>query len=171
MILLSSLFAGLIASAVMLMSLYIPMLWNCDYCDVLNAIGLVMKPKSKTSARLFGIIPYLLVGVLFAIVYGWFTLSLMKNVHTLNLPQLLIFPESPISINLVFPLLGLVVGLGQGVIAALLVTILVIEHHPLERFHNRYTLVFSQVASHLIFGMVVMLAQSLFLQVLGTSIS
>ncbi|MCA9838706.1 MAG: hypothetical protein KC422_17450, partial [Trueperaceae bacterium] len=69
-----------------------------------------------------------------------------------------------LQVNLLYPVLGLVIGLGQGIIAALITTVLIIEHHPLEHFHHRLTLVFSQVAGHLVFGMVVMLSQSLIFQ-------
>ena len=47
---------------------------------------------------------------------------------------------------------------------ALLVTIIVIEHHLLERFRTRFILVISQLISHVVFGITMMFFHLQFLQ-------
>jgi hypothetical protein len=106
------------------------------------------------------------MGILFAIFYGWIALFLLRTDPSLNFPRWTVFPNAPTDINLLFPAFGLLIGLGHGVIASLVLTVLVIEYHPLERFHTRYILVLSQLISHVVFGITVMFFQSQFLQLL-----
>ena len=160
----ASLAAGLIATLVMVVFLYLPLLWGGDYYDVLGAIGSMVTKEVDARARFVGAALYFLGGILFALLYGWLTLALL-GLNPVDLPQLTIFPASPVKINLLYPLLGLAVGLGHGVIVGLLMTVLV-EHHPIRRFRTRYILIISQVISHLAYGATVMFFQSQFLQLL-----
>ena len=161
-LLLSSIAAGIIATAVMVVFLYLPILWNGDYYDVLGAIGSVLTKEVDARSRLIGGILYFLFGILFALVYGWIALGMLQG-SMFELPRFIIFPSFPVEINLIFPLAGLVLGLGHGIFVALLTTVMV-EHHPIPSFRTRYILVISQVISHLAYGATVMFFHSQFLQ-------
>ena len=163
-LLLSSVAAGLIATLVMVVFLYLPILWNGDYYDVLGAIGSTLTKEVNGRSRFLGGIIYFLGGILMALLYGWLVLSLFQ-VDADTLPRLIILPSFPVEINLLYPLLGLAIGLGHGVFIGLLTTIMV-EHHPIPRFRTRYILIISQLISHVAFGAAVMFFQSQFLQLL-----
>lgn len=163
-LILASIAAGLIATLVMVVFLYLPLLWSGDYYDVLGAIGSTLTKEVDARARFIGAALYFLVGILFALLYGWLALTLLR-LSPGSLPQFIIFPASPVKINLLYPLLGLAVGLGHGIFAGLIMTVLV-EHHPIRHFRTRYILIISQVISHLAYGFTVMFFQSQFLQLL-----
>lgn len=163
-LLLSSVAAGLIATSVMVFFLYLPLVWRGDFYDVLGAIGSAVTGELNARARFIGGVIYYLGGMFFAIFYGWVVLALMGVQG--QTPQLTIFPQLPVAINLFYPLLGLALGLGHGILAAFFVVIFVIEHHPLAQFRARFILVISQLISHIAFGVTVMFFQSQFLQLL-----
>jgi hypothetical protein len=170
MLVLSSVAAGLIATFVMIFFLYLPLLWRGNYFDVLGALGSYITREVNGRSRLIGGIIYVAVGIVFAYLYGWIALALLQQDLALNFPRWTLFPNAPTEINLLFPVFGLAIGLGHGIFASLALTVLVIEYHPLERFHTRYILVLSQVISHIVFGVTVMFFQSQFLQLfLGLS--
>jgi hypothetical protein len=164
-LILSSVAAGLIATGVMVAFLYLPLLWGGKYFDVMGAIGSAISGKLDARARFLGAMLYFLFGIVFALIYGWLALTVMQNLTASSLPRLVI-PGLLIEVNAIYPFLGLAIGLGHGILVALLATIVFIEHHPLEQFHTRYILVLSQLISHLAFGMVVMFFHSQFLQLL-----
>jgi hypothetical protein len=166
LLVLSSVAAGLIATFVMIIFLYLPLLWGGNYFDVLGALGSFRSGKVDGRARLIGAIIYVIAGILFAYLYGWAAMALLQSGPNLNFPRYMLFPNAPTEINLLFPAFGLAIGLGHGIIASLLMTIIVIEYHPIEQFHGRYILVLSQIISHLVFGATVMFFQSQFLQLL-----
>jgi hypothetical protein len=166
MLLLSSVAAGLIATFVMIFFLYLPLLWRGNYFDVLGALGSFITKEVDGRSRLIGGIFYVLVGILFALFYGWIALLLLRADPSLNFPRWTIFPNAPTEINLLFPAFGFFIGLGHGVAASLLLTVVILEYHPLEQFHTRYILVISQLISHVVFGITVMFFQSQFLQLL-----
>lgn len=163
-LLLSSLAAGIIATVVMVAFLYLPRLWNGEYYDVLGALGSAFTGYLDGRAYFIGTIAYFSGGVLFAIFYGLVVEALLTS--SFPIPDLTLFPGLPVTINLFYPILGLVLGLGHGVLIALLVTIVVIEHHPLQRFRTRYILIISQLISHIVFGVTVMFFHHQFLQLL-----
>ena len=164
MLILSSVAAGIIATVIMMMFLYLPMLWNGNYYDVIGALGSARTGVLDGRSRFIGTVIYFLFGIVFAILYGWLALFMLQNSDAL--PQVSLAAGLPVDVNLIFPLFGLAVGLGHGIIAALIMTVLVIEHHPLERFRTRYILVISQIIGHLVFGFSVMFYHSQFLQLL-----
>jgi hypothetical protein len=166
LLVLSSVAAGLIATFVMIIFLYLPLLWRGNYFDVLGALGSFRSGKVDGRSRLIGAIIYVIAGISFAYLYGWIALFLLQENPGVNFPRWTIFPNAPTEINLLFPVFGLAIGLGHGVIASLLLTVIIIEYHPLEHFHTRYILVLSQLISHLVFGVTVMFFQSQFLQLL-----
>ncbi len=163
-LLLSSVAAGLIATSVMVFFLYLPLIWRGEYYDVLGAIGSAITGEINGRARFIGGVVYYAGGVFFAFFYGWVVLALMRS--SAPIPELLIFSGLPAEINLSYPLLGLALGLGHGILAAFFVVIVVIEHHPLEQFRARFILVISQLISHIAYGVTVMFFQHQFLQLL-----
>jgi hypothetical protein len=166
LLVLSSVAAGLIATFVMILFLYLPLLWRGSYFDVLGALGSFRSGHVDARSRLIGALVYTIAGVIFAYLYGWIALMLFQSNPALNFPSWALFPNSPTEINLLFPVFGLAIGFGHGIIASLLLTVIIIEYHPIEHFHTRYILVLSQIISHLVFGVTVMFFQSQFLQLL-----
>ena len=165
MIVLSSIAAGLIATAVMLAVLYLPMLWGGQTFDVVRAIGSALSGKIDRRSSYIGAILYFGGGVIFALFYGWIA-SLLLGSNGISAPSIPLDAGLPTEINLFFPLLGLILGLAHGGVIALFATILIIEHHPIEEFRTRYTLIVSTVFSHLVYGAVVMFFHHQFLQLL-----
>lgn len=163
-LLLSSVASGLIATSVMVFFLYLPLVWKGNYYDVLGAIGSLVTKKTDARSRFIGGLIYYAGGFVFALLYGWVVLALMGLQQPM--PRLGIFPGLPVSINLFYPLLGVAIGLGHGIIAALFAVIFFIEHHPLREYRTRFILVISQLISHVVFGVVVMFFQHQLLQLL-----
>lgn len=163
-LLLSSIAAGLIATLVMLAILYLPLLWNGPVFDVLGAIGSYLTGTLDARARFLGALVYFALGLVFALLYGWLALTFMQ-LGDGSLPRFSAFAGAPVRIELIYPLLGVAVGLGHGVVAALLLGVL-LEHHPLERFRSSYALVASFLLGHVVFGAVVMFFQHQLLQLL-----
>lgn len=161
-LLLSSVAAGFIATSVMVFFLYLPLTWNGDFYDVLGALGSAITQQVDGRSRFLGSIIYFAGGILFSVFYGWVVMALMTS--GFPVPNLIIFPGFPVELNLFYPVLGLALGLGHGILVGFLVTIVVIEHHPLERFRERFILVISQIISHIAFGVTVMFFQHQFLQ-------
>ena len=167
-LLLSSVAAGFIATSVMVFFLYLPLAWGGNFYDVLGALGSAVTGKLDGRARFLGTIVYFAGGILFSIFYGWAVMALMGP--NTQIPELVILPSFPVQINLFYPILGLALGLGHGILVAFLVTIVVIEHHPMEQFRARFILVISQLISHVAFGVTVMFFQHQFLQLfMGSS--
>jgi hypothetical protein len=163
-LLLSSVAAGLIATSVMVFFLYLPLVWRGNYYDVLGAIGSIITKGVNARTRFIGALIYYAGGLFFSIFYGWVVLSLMQL--RIPIPELDILPGLPVEINLFYPLLGIALGLGHGILAAFFAIIFFIEHHPLEQYRSRFILVISQLISHMVFGVVVTFFQHQLLQLL-----
>ena len=167
-LILSSIAAGLIATFVMMIFLYLPILWNGNFYDVLGAIGSLITKQVDARSRFIGGLIYIAFGIVFSVLYGLILLPILQAVNAGNMevPQLIIFSGMPVEINLFYVILGLIAGIGHGIIVSLFATIIIIEHHPLEQFRSRYILVLSQLISHIAFGATVMFFHSQFLQLL-----
>lgn len=161
----SSLAAGLIATFVMVLFQYLPLLWSGNYFDILGALGSWRTHVLDARARFIGAVLYFAGGIVFAFLYGVLVLGIRLNSEFLYGGYVISIPGLPTEVNFVYPLLGIAMGLGHGVIVALIMTVL-ISRHPLEYFHTRFILVVSQLIGHVVFGMVVMFFQSQFLQLL-----
>ena len=162
---LSTIAAGVIAIGFMLLFAYLPILWNGKYYDILGALGSVKTRTVDARSRFLGGIAYGFVGLVFAFVYGVVALGLL---HTnLPRPRLVLFSTPAVTVDLFFPLIGLVIGLAHGLMVAFWLVIVVIEHHPLERFRKQYILILSQAITHAVFGTTVMFFHSQFLQLLS----
>lgn len=164
-LLLSSFAAGLIATTVMVFFLYLPRLWQGATYDVMGAIGAAITGRESQQSRFMGTTTYFLVGVLLALLYGWIVLELLEATPG-GLPSWPIFSGAPVRIDMLYPLLGALIGFVHGWVVALLVTIVVIEHHPISTYRERINLVPSQIVAHVVYGITVMFFQHQFLQLL-----
>ena len=163
-LLLSALVAGPIATAVMLGVLYLPRLWGGTGFDVLGALGSAITKELDARARGIGAIMYFAGGVLFAFFYGWIAWMLLSSAEGTRIPLVPLSVGPTDGVNLFYPLLGLHMGLAHGLIVFLFGAVVILEHHPIERFRTRYSLIASQIFSHLVYGAVVMFFLHLFLQ-------
>ena len=163
----SSIAAGLLATAAMIVAIYLPRTWGGPTYDVLGALGSYRSGRLDARSLVRGALGFALVGVAFAVLYGLIVLALLGAGDAV--PSLVVLGGAglPADVNLFYALIGIVFGLGHGVIVSLLLTILVVEHHPLPRFRSRVPLVFTALLSHLVFGAVVTFFHSQFLQLLG----
>lgn len=162
----SSVASGIIATFIMVFFQYLPLAWNGRYFDILGAIGAWRTQVLDARARFIGALIYFLGGIAFAFIYGLLVIGIRPNNEFLYLsaPHISL-PGLPVDVNLIYPLMGIFVGLGHGVIVALFTTVL-ITRHPLKEFHTRFILIISQLIGHVAFGIVVMFFQSQFLQLL-----
>ena len=160
---LSSILAGAIATAVMIVFLYLPILWGGLYYDTLGAIGSIFFGKLDNRSRLVGAIVLFFGGIMVAFMYGWVTYMFLNG--TFGAPQYLI-SESPVKIDLFFPLVGLVGGFGQGMFMALIAGTIVSDFHPIEEYRQITPLLLSFFVGHAVYGVVVMFFQSQLLQLL-----
>ena len=163
---LSSVLTGLLATAVMLVFLYLPLLWNGVYYDTLAAIGSLWTREANDRSRLLGAIVLFAGGVLFAAFYGAFVLMFMLESGGFRGVPYIIFPNAPTTIDLFFPLLGLVGGFGQGIFMSLITSFMITDFHPVESFRDPFPLILSFLIGHTVYGVVVMFFQHQVLQLL-----
>lgn len=161
---LSSILSGLIATSVMIGFLYLPLLWRGVYYDTLGAIGSILTREVDSRSRLIGAALLMLGGVLFAFMYGWFTLMFMQG--TFGAPHYQVFPTWPVNVDLFYVLLGMVGGFGQGMFLSLITTFIVTDFHPIESYRQAFPLILSFLIGHTVYGVVVMFTQSQLLQLL-----
>lgn len=161
---LSSVLSGLAATAVMLVVLYLPLLWSGVYYDTVGALGSMVTKKVDARARVLGTMLLFAGGILFAVMYGGF--ALLFETGPFDTPNYQVFPGAPTEINLFYPLIGLVGGLGHGLFTALITTFVVTDFHPLEEYKDPLPLVMSYMIGHLAFGVTVMFFQHQLLQLL-----
>lgn len=165
-LLLSTFAAGLIATAVMVFFLYLPRLWNRPTYDVMGALGSAMTGKEGQQSRFMGTTVYFLGGIAFALLYGWIVLAMLDAPRAVSLPRWPAFAGTPVEVDLLYPVFGALVGLVHGIVVAFLVTVVVIEHHPISKYRSRLHLVPSQVLAHVVYGATVMFFHHQFLQLL-----
>jgi hypothetical protein len=165
-LLLSTFAAGLIATAIMVFFLYLPRMWDGRTYDVMGALGSAITGREGPRARFMGSTTYFLVGILFALLYGWIVLALLDAPRSIDVPRWPALAGTPVEIDLLYPIFGALVGLVHGIVIALLVTVIVIEHHPLTKYRTRVGLIPSQVLAHIVYGATVMFFHHQFLQLL-----
>lgn len=165
-LLLSSVLTGLLATAVMVVFLYLPLLWNGMYYDTLGAIGSIWTRQVTERARLIGALFLFAGGIVFALFYGAFALMFMQGVGAFQAVSYPVLPGLPTRVDLFFPFLGLVGGFGQGIFMSLITSFIVTDFHPLERFRDPAPLILSFLIGHTVFGVVVMFFQHQVLQLL-----
>lgn len=157
-LLLSTVFSSLIAMAVMLLALYAPRLAGRKSYDVLRALGSGVTGRLDAASVALGAALFALGGLIFGFLYGLLAQQMMAGGEGLSA-----FGEP----GWVLAFIGLWVGAGHGVFVSLIATVLVIEHHPLERFRGRMGLVPLIMVSHIIFGGVVLFFHYRFLNAFG----
>jgi hypothetical protein len=161
---LSSVLSGLIATTIMIMFLYLPLSWGGVYYDTLGAIGAIFLKRVDGQSRLLGAAVLVVGGVLFSFFYGAFVLMFMYG--SFAAPSYAIFPGWPVQLNLFYPLLGLVGGLGQGIYVTLISTFIITDFHPVSSYRQAYPLILSFLIGHMVYGVVVMFFQHQLLQLL-----
>ena len=126
---------GVAGTLAMTLFLLIPRWVGWAHVDVIRAGGALVVGSDKRSAFPVGMAIHIGMGIGFAFVYyGFLSLS--------SLP-----------FN---ALTGLLLGSIHGVIAMLLVSILIMEHHPNSRYHNRGPATgLAQLGAHMVYGTIV----------------
>ena len=155
---LSSVVSGLVATGVMIVCLYLPVFCQGVYYDTLGSLGSLFLRQVDARSRLVGAILLLVGGVPFAFFYGWYTLMFLDG--PFPAPPYLIFPGSPLEVNLFYPLFGLVAGFCHGIFITLILTFVITDHHPLESYRQAYPLILSFIIGHTVYGMTVMFLQN-----------
>ena len=127
--------AGLAGTVAMMFFLLLPRWLGRTHVDVIRAGGALVVGSGNRSAFPVGLGIHIAMGIGFAFVYSAF-LSL-----------------SSLPFN---ALTGLLLGSIHGVIAMLLVSILIMEHHPDPRYHDRGVFTgLAQLGAHMLYGTVV----------------
>ena len=155
-LLLSSVLSGLVATGLMVVVLYLPALWNGLYYDTLGAIGSIWTRAVNDRARVLGMLALLVGGVAFAVFYGAFAMMFIEGRGGFQAPSYMVFQNSPVPIDLFFPLLGLVGGFGHGIFMSLITSFIVTDFHPVEAFRQPLPLILSFLIGHSVFGVLVM---------------
>ena len=161
---LSSVLTGTLGTAVMVAALNLPQLWGRQTYDTLGTLGSLFTRRLDAQSRVIGAILLTFGGVVFATFYGW--IALMFYTGTFAAPEYLIFRDFPTTVDLFYPLVGLVGGFSQGMFAALILAFVVVDFHPIESQRSPFDLVQSFLVGNTVFGMVVMFFQHQLLQLL-----
>lgn len=132
----SSIVAGVMATTVMIVFLYLPAVWGGVYYDTLGAVGSITRGRVDDRARVLGAMLLFLGGILFAAFYGAFVLMFMKGPFPPS--PYIIFPRLGTEVNLFYPLLGLVGGLGHGIYMSLISTFILTDFHPVETYRSEF---------------------------------
>ncbi len=128
------LLGGLVGTAVMTLLLQIPQWIGIGNIDIIRAVGALATHKQE-KAFLPGLILHFSAGILFG--YGY----------------VVVLSYSHIPVN---PLTGLFLGGVHGAIIMLLVSIAILEHHPIAFYHERGPMTgFAQLLAHMIYGLIV----------------
>lgn len=158
-LLLSSLIAGPLATLVMVVFQYLPMIWGGGHYHVIGALGTAITGEPGRRSSLLGIGIYFGVGVVFALLYGLIVVGLISIDRELP-PMTLLGGD----VHLFDVLVGLALGLGHGLLVAILLAIVVVEHHPIEEYRSNFYVIPSAVIGHIAFGGAVMFFHSLILR-------
>jgi len=128
------LLGGLAGTLAMTLLLQIPKWIGIGNIDIIRAVG-ALATRKQDKAFFPGLIIHFGSGIIFAYVY------------------VLLLSLSHIPIN---PLTGLFLGAVHGAIIMLLVSIMILEHHPIAYYHERGPMTgFAQLLAHMIYGLVV----------------
>jgi hypothetical protein len=131
---LAPLIGGIVGTAAMTLFLLFPRWLGIGKMDVIPAIGALITGKAEKAFSI-GFIVHFASGIIFAYVY-WALLLLMK-------------------MPIVWWAFGLA-GFLHGIVVMLLVSIAVMEHHPIARYHERGPMTgLAQLLAHILYGFVV----------------
>ncbi|MBM3856387.1 MAG: hypothetical protein FJ390_00305 [Verrucomicrobia bacterium] len=124
-------FAGTLA---MTLLLQIPKWIGLGNIDIVRAVG-ALATRKQEGAFFPGLVLHVSAGIIFAYAYVF----------------ILSFSHIPIN-----PLTGLFLGAVHGAIIMLLVSIMILEHHPIASYHDRGPMTgFAQLLAHMVYGLVV----------------
>lgn len=133
--------AGLVGSLAMSALMLLPLRFQHFRVDVIRPMGAYIT-RNREQAFLPGLMIHLLMGVLFGYLYTW------------------TFRFMGIPLNWIT---GAFAGVIHGVIFMLLVSILVLEHHPIELYQKRgVSTGIAQVFGHVVYGFCVGLISGIF---------
>lgn len=163
-LILSSVASGIIATAVMTLFLYLPLLWGGVYYDTLGSLGALATGKTNGRSRLIGTLLLFLGGIVIAVFYG--LAVLMFEVGSFPAPDYVVLPNWPVEINLFYPLMGLILGLGQAIFVSLTTAFIVSDVHPVQQYREPFPLMLSYSVGHLVYGASVIFFQHQLLQLL-----
>ncbi|HLB33489.1 MAG: hypothetical protein A3F67_08750 [Verrucomicrobia bacterium RIFCSPHIGHO2_12_FULL_41_10] len=128
------LIGGLCGTAIMTLALLLPSWLGFGRVDVIRAVGALFI-RLPQKAFLPGFIIHICSGIIFAYIYQ------------------IILGLSYIPLN---ALTGLMMGSLHGVIIMILVSIMIMEHHPIAYYHTRGPMTgFAQLLAHMLYGLVV----------------
>lgn len=128
------LLGGLLGTAVMTIALFLPSWLGFGKVDVIRAVGVLVTRKIK-GAFLPGFIIHLFSGIIFAYIYQ----------------IILLLSHVPFNVGT-----GLLMGALHGMVVMMLVSIMIMEHHPIAYYHTRGPMTgFSQLLAHMLYGTVV----------------
>ena len=130
-IILSLLSGGIVGTFMMTAFLLLPRWMSWGKIDVVRAVGSLMTGRRERIFRL-GLLLHVAMGILFAFLYAGF----------LNLSRL---PFNAMT--------GLLLGCLHGVIIMLLVSIVIMEHHPVAGYHEKgLGTGLAQLVAHMLYG-------------------
>jgi len=161
-LLLTAFLTGLLGTVVMIAVLNIPLIWGGQVYDTLGALGAIFTRRLDARARVIGGLFLMLGGIGFAVAYGW--IALMFVTGTFDGANYIVLRNFPTTIDLFYPLVGLVGGFGHGMFAAIITTFIVTDFHPIEEMRDPFGLVRSFLIGHTVFGLVVMFFSQQLLQ-------
>ena len=159
---LTSVLTGLLGTSLMVAVLNLPQIWGGQVYDTLGALGAVFTRRVDARSRMLGALFLAAGGIGFAVAYGW--VALMFITGTFEGPNYVVTRDFPTTIDLFYPILGLVGGFGHGMFAALIATFVVTDFHPIEEMRDPFGLVRSFLIGHTVFGVTVMFFQQQLLQ-------
>lgn len=151
-----------IATSILLLVLYLPLVWHGKIYDVLGALGSTLTRKLDNRARLLGALIYFGLHLLVTFLYGLVVASLMRAEY--SIPGIIVNPGGFPEIDLFYPLLGLAIGFGHGILVGFILTIVVAENHPFMATRSRFGVVISQAVAHVFYGAAAMFSLHQFLQ-------
>jgi hypothetical protein len=164
--LLASLASGLMAVTLTLLFSYMPSFWRGSYYDILTSLGAALFKSTGRGSRLTVILFLFASGIVVAFFYAWLTSMFLQGIFPT--------PSAPLeagrlgTFNLFYPLVGAVIGLGQGVLVSLLTTFFVTSRNVLESHRESVPLVASYLFGNTVYGAVVMTCHALLLPFLTT---
>lgn len=160
---LASLASGLIAVTVTLLVTYLPAFWRGNYFDSLTSLSGGLFRNTSQGSRLSTVLLLFALGIATAFFYAWLTMLFINGIFP---APTTVEPGSFGPFTLFYPLIGGIIGFAQGLLVALLTTLRVTTGHPLEPYRESVPLVRSYLIGNTIYGVVVMLCQSILLPAL-----
>jgi hypothetical protein len=131
---LAPLIGGVVGTAAMTALLLFPRWLGIGKIDVIPAVGALITGKEEHAFSI-GYIVHFTSGIIFAYIY-WGILLLMK-------------------MPIVWWAFGMA-GFIHGIVVMLLVSITIMEHHPIARYHERGPMTgLAQLLAHIVYGVVV----------------